>query len=117
MHIQIFYDAIGYRIQSFLSFFGKNNIANTNDLSTLSRFSFLKDAYSTFLKHPFIGVGIDSFKYFNTLQFSWAECNYLEILADLGVLGFTIYYIPHIKIMSRFIKLKKRKPLKDFLKK
>lgn len=109
MHIQIFYDAIGYRIQSFLSFFGKNNIANTNDLSTLSRFSFLKDAYSTFLKHPFIGVGIDSFKYFNTLQFSWAECNYLEILADLGVLGFAIYYIPHIKIMSRFIKLKKRK--------
>ncbi|MCG4879040.1 O-antigen ligase family protein [Amedibacillus dolichus] len=109
MNVDILYHSIGYRLESFFSFFGNYNTANLEDLSTVSRLSFLKDAFSIFLEHPFIGVGIDSFKYFNSFQFSWAECNFLEILADLGIVGFIIYYLPHIRILNNLIKRYKRK--------
>lgn len=106
--VPVLYNTIGYRIESLFSFFGKNT-ANLDDLSTVSRISFLKQAFDVFLEHPFIGVGIDSFKYYNSYQFTWAECNVLELLADLGVIGFAIYYLPHIKIANRLFKLTRGK--------
>lgn len=98
-NVPILYNAIGYRMESFLSFWGESGSANMKDLSTISRISFLQDASMVFLSHPFLGVGIDSFKFYNTYQFTWAECNYLELLADLGGIGFILYYIPHMRIV------------------
>lgn len=99
-NIPILYAAIGYRLESFFSFFGKHGSADMSDLSTVSRLSFLNDAIKVFINHPIIGVGIDSFKYYNSYQFSWAECNYLELMADVGIVGLILYYLPHIHIIK-----------------
>lgn len=109
LYIPVLYNAIGYRLVSFFSFLGKNSPANMEDLSTLSRISFLKDAITVFLKNPIIGVGIDSFKYYNSFQFSWAECNYLELMADLGLVGIVVYYTPHIYIIKTMKIIKRNK--------
>lgn len=109
LYVPVLYNAIGYRLVSFFSFFGKNSSANMEDLSTLSRISFLKDAINVFWANPIIGVGIDSFKYYNSFQFSWAECNYLELMADLGLVGLAVYYMPHIYIIKTMKIVKKNK--------
>ena len=61
------------------------------------------------MKNPIIGVGIDSFKYYNSFQFSWAECNYLELMADLGLVGIVVYYTPHIYIIKTMKIIKRNK--------
>ena len=102
-------------MESFFSFFGKHSSADTNDLSTISRLIFLKDATKVFIEHPIIGVGIDSFKYYNSYQFSWAECNYLELLADVGIIGFITYYLPHMCIISMMNVVKRNKNSIDLM--
>lgn len=114
-NIPVLYGAIGYRLESFFSFFGKHSSADTNDLSTISRLFFLKDAIKAFIEHPIIGVGIDSFKYYNSYQFSWAECNYLELLADVGIIGFIMYYLPHMCIINMMNVVKRSKNSIDLM--
>lgn len=106
--IPILYDAIGYRMETFINSMCTNKI-EVEDLSTMTRKQFIKEAYNIFIKNPIIGVGIDSFKYYNSVQFTWAENNFLELLADLGVLGMVIYYLPHLKITKSLLIQYKRK--------
>lgn len=100
--IPIFYNAIGYRLEIFIYNMFTNKV-EVKDLSTITRKQFIKDAYITFINNPIIGVGIDSFKYYNSLQITWAENNFLELLADLGILGTVIYYLPHLKIIKSLL--------------
>ena len=108
MKTPILYNAIGVRLISFSSLFLENDIEI--DKSTETRKEFLGEAFTVFLKNPLNGIGIDGFKYVNRYQFTWAENNFLELLADLGIFGMIIYYMPHLKIileLKRRIKKKK----------
>jgi hypothetical protein len=108
MKTPILYNAIGVRLLSFSSLFLENDIEI--DKSTETRKEFLGEAFTVFLKNPLNGIGIDGFKYVNRYQFTWAENNFLELLADLGIFGMIIYYMPHLKIileLKRRIKKKK----------
>ena len=101
----ILYNSIGVRLESMLALFIDNG-ANL-DISTENRTLFLKYAWETFLNHPLLGVGLDGFKNLNPIELCWAENNYVELLADLGILGLIIYYIPHVIIIRKLIKCKK----------
>ena len=101
--IDILYNSIGVRILSSLSIFFPD-IAVETDASTIARQYFLHAAWSVFKNHPLIGIGLDGFKFVNPYEHAWAENNFLELLADLGVIGTVIYYSLHIKILSEIIK-------------
>ncbi len=60
------------------------------DKSTQFRYDYAKEALGLFLEKPLAGIGIDNFK---SLNIGYAHNNYLELLADLGIVGFILYYL------------------------
>lgn len=91
-YIQPLYDILGSRIVSFLSFFS-GGLNGTVDNSTLDRSAFIGYAIDAFLSSPFLGLGIDDFRYVNPISLVWSECNFVELLADVGFIGFLLYYL------------------------
>ena len=112
MNVSILYEIIGYRFEGLL---GLVNSA-TEDVSTLNRNNLLKQAFEVWVSHPVLGVGFNNFPVVQTIQsgYYYAHNNYLEILADLGVVGFLLYYINYVRII-RF-KINKNNPLQVCLK-
>ena len=104
MNIEPLYNVLGMRIEKMI--FALNNKEGA-DMSTIDRMNFAKIAYNVFLNHPFIGVGLDNYRYYNNMQY-YAHNNYLEIAADLGIVGLISYYImPMILLFKSFCSRKK----------
>lgn len=110
-NIDILYSSIGSRLESFFAFFIENN---ESDLSTINRFLFLKEAWLVFASNPLFGIGIDGFRFVNSIENVWAENNFLELLADTGIIGFILYYIPHILLLKIIIKKGNTKILENY---
>lgn len=86
-------------------------LLNANgDSSSEARLLLLKIGYNLFLTSPFLGIGIDNAQIFTYRYFFidgyYLHNNFIELLADLGVIGFLLYYSIYLYI---FIKLIKRK--------
>lgn len=111
---QKLYNIIGKRVLSFLSY-SVSDISVDTDASTISRNYFLKDAFTTFTCNPIIGVGIDGYKFLNKYAFCWAENNFVELLADTGLIGFFIYYLIYFLIAIDIRKRIKYKQNEDFI--
>lgn len=56
-------------------------------LSAYTRIEGMRSAWSVFAEHPFLGVGYAAFRLFSAEGFITPECYYLEVLADLGLVG------------------------------
>lgn len=84
------YDLIGARIDEMLSAFGAPSI----DLhtSTGQRLSYIELGMSLFNKKPFFGHGIANAAYYNG---TYLHNNYVELLADVGLIGTLVYYAPY----------------------
>jgi len=86
---------VGYRIQSFLGFVFEDT---SGDASVQGRSLLISVGMSMFHRAPLIGNGIDAFNgQFQVVHGAWstsADNNYVEILADLGLMGFFVYYVP-----------------------
>lgn len=100
--IEALYNVIGERFIAFLSYFSNQN--NTADASTVSRALYLEEAWRIFKIYPIFGVGLDCFRYFNTYAECWAENNFMELLADTGLIGVIIYYFIYLEIFKGLIK-------------
>ena len=75
------------------------------DGSTRWRFYFMQEGIEIFTQNPFFGVGLDNFQTFFGKDL-YAHNNYVEILADLGILGFFFLYAIYLYL---FIFLKRHK--------
>lgn len=101
---EFLYSYIGVRLESFANhiFFGQ-----AGDSSTQGRARLILFGMQLFFASPSIGNGIGSFENaFMTQHASWstsADNNYVEILADLGVIGLLLYYIPFIFLLIKNI--------------
>lgn len=106
-----FYNMIGKRVVSFFSFFSENQIVSSNaDMSTIGRSQLLVEAKKVFKKNALIGIGIGNFM--NVSSYGvWAENNYLELLADVGIVGLFLYYYGIIIIFSYSLKRIRKKEL------
>lgn len=93
------YNIIGVRFENMLKVLTNKGGAANVDPSTANRSKFIVYAWNVFKSSPILGVGLDCFKYFNPIEQVWAECNYLELLADLGLVGFIFYYMPHFTMI------------------
>lgn len=98
MNVDLFYGAIGYRFERMVyQYLGIGGIV---DGSTRERIAFVDNAIEVFRSHPIVGIGIDGFRYVNRVQFTYSHNNFAEILADLGIIGFIIYYSKYLSILS-----------------
>lgn len=106
-NVPFLYDLVGFRFEVFI---GGSEI---QDASLNARIKFIIYSVQLFLTSPFIGIGLDNFKYHSyTFQNAWAETyahsNWGELLADTGIVGILLYYIPYFtSIVILAIKLKR----------
>ncbi|WP_415980149.1 O-antigen ligase family protein [Faecalicoccus pleomorphus] len=104
---EFMYDLIGSKLLAVINSIGTSNIQQSLDASVRGRAMLRETAWETFLQHPLYGVGYYSFMYFNSLGY-YAHNNYLEILADLGIIGFAIYYCYYCYCILMAFKMRKR---------
>lgn len=82
MHNDYLYDAIGYR---FDGLFGEG-AEGVDDQSEI-----MLRGLELFSQKPIFGWGVNAFKYSGGFGF-YAHSNYIELLADFGLVGTVIYY-------------------------
>ena len=81
MNNPIVYNIIGWRLAA---------IGGTDE-SSMERARLLHDAINTGLNNPIFGVGLHNSMFYTTIG-KYAHNNFAEIFADLGIVGFSIFY-------------------------
>ena len=109
-------DRLNFRMMElFESFLGQK----VSDLSVNERSFFRKTAIKLFLHNPLIGIGINNFAaYMKQISYShvaYSHCNFTEILSNLGICGFTLYYFIYFYIIKKAIVLLHNKKNKTVL--
>ena len=101
MKVPAFYHVIGSRMEGLINtFLGVGNA----EASAESRGIMIAIGLKKWLDSPIWGYGFDSFKYYNlatTGGFYYAHNNFVEILYDLGIVGFILYYYFYFKILKK----------------
>lgn len=92
---EVLYNIVGHRIEDI------QGILTGNDESATGREYLIEQALQIGISKPF-GVGVNCFKFYS-YDGAYAHNEYLEIFADLGLIGLLIYYIPILKIFGKFI--------------
>lgn len=91
------------RFEGMISGFIYGSDSEDVDYSTYERLYLLDSGLEIIKSKPILGVGLDNAQHFNIYN-AYLHNNYLEIFADLGIIGFLIYYAPWIIAGFRFIK-------------
>lgn len=112
--VPFFYELIGWRMEGMISLFKGNTLEV--DSSALSRAMMIQSALTVFYDNPIFGVGLDNFRFFNAVRVTYAHNNFVEIAADLGLLGLIAYYWIFVYIVFDYIKkYKKHSKMRTFL--
>lgn len=91
-HVPFLYDLIGERFEGLFSLFLGHGSDVSGDDTRQRIFSL---AFHGWLERPLFGHGIDSFKFYNqamTGHLYYAHNNFVELLYDVGVVGFLGFY-------------------------
>lgn len=96
MNVNSLYTTIGVRFENFLS-------SNNEEQSVKERTILKKTAMNLFKKSPIYGSGTEAFRAYSArigLQHvTYSHCNYTEMLANYGIVGFIIYYYFLFKLL------------------
>lgn len=120
LKIEFLYELIGNRIVTMLDFY-KSDSQYTQLVNSLAlRDYFIEFAKQMFRQRPVTGHG---FANFSTMLYNegdvgfgvYAHNNYWEILADLGIVGFIIYYWFYAYLIIKFIIRLFKNPKDDVL--
>lgn len=93
--VSLAYERFVYRIEAF---------SMSADTSTEERLYFIQEGLKQFANHPLVGLGIANF---SVLYGTYAHNNYVELLADVGLIGFGLYYMIYVFIFVKIFKMKK----------
>lgn len=110
MKIPLLYNIMGYRLEAMFETFQTNSFGNVGS-STAERGDMIRYGFKFLLASPLFGHGINSFKELYgaiTNHYAYAHNNYIEILTDLGIIGFLLYYSLHFSIIKRITCMDKR---------
>lgn len=100
MNVPAFYGVIGQRMEGLFSLISGNGVV---DASAEERSLMAQMGLRRWMGSPLFGYGFDSFKYYNramTGNFYYSHNNYVELLHDLGLIGFVIYYSFYFKLLK-----------------
>ena len=99
--IPYLYRTVGVRLDKMIEFIMSDR---TVDNSLALRSFYIDMARSYFAESPLIGIGLNNFTYrihdYGS-RLSYAHNNYMEIAADLGVVGLVIYYWFYIYLLFK----------------
>lgn len=116
LKVPALYSFIGEKLILALNTIGRDasEIASRQviDHSAHGRAVLRTEALHQFFSHPILGLGYYCFTFHNHYGL-YAHNNYLELLADLGIVGFVIYYSYYV--YSFFVTRKKFKQYKNNL--
>jgi len=83
--------------------------------SLSGRASLYKQGFGLALKNPIFGVGLDQFRFYDNklnltnYENTYSHSNVIEVLADTGFLGFTIYYSAYLLMGLRLYSVWRRR--------
>lgn len=104
MNVEVFYQAIGVRIEEMINILTNNTVGNEDT----SRIQLVRFGLKKFLDHPFLGVGINNYRVLSEQIYPgknfYAHNNYVELLVDVGLIGLIIYYSAYVYIFHRLRK-------------
>ena len=98
-----------HRLETFLNFFsGEGKIDN----STLNRVKLIELGVEIWREHPLLGIGMDNARMIGGEVFNKGEYylhnNYMELLADGGLIGFLLYYSMPFLLLTRAVRQQRR---------
>lgn len=100
------FNGLYIRFQKFLAgITGKGR----GDISTISRLQYQSLGISIWKEHPILGVGIDNAQIINghiNGDYTFLHNNYVELLADIGIVGFGLFYSIYVYLLYQFYKLR-----------
>lgn len=106
MKIDFLYNAVGERFEALFSFIGGGKSSVSSDSIRKRMIEIAIDAWK---RKPVFGYGFDNFRFYNaqmTGRTYYAHNNFAELLYDLGIAGFGLYYSFVAYIMVSIIRLK-----------
>jgi len=99
--LNIMFDHVIYRFSAFQTQISGHAYRG----STYEREYLIKQAWSVFQDGPIFGHGLATFYQLNTLHL-YAHNNYMELLANVGLVGFTFYYLMYYFLIKNALKIK-----------
>ncbi|HMM17385.1 MAG TPA: O-antigen ligase family protein [Petrimonas sp.] len=101
------YEVLGKRVERFFISIFTDDYVKDNSLT--KREFFREYAFDMFKQKPIFGWGAEGFRnqmiYIDYQQKAFSHCNYTEILANFGIVGFLLYYVPFVKMLFSYMKI------------
>ncbi|WP_448384876.1 O-antigen ligase family protein, partial [Fervidobacterium sp.] len=108
-NIPVFYQSIGKRVQALFVF---STGGYVKDYSLVERRYMMDSGLRFFSEKPLVGHGIDNFRaLFISVpggKDTYAHNNFIELLVDVGILGFIFFYLTHFFALQHLSALSKR---------
>ena len=108
MNVPLLYEIVGNRMENLINqFLGKAVMIKGS--SSYLRDEYRKLAFWGWLKSPIWGHGYDSFHFYNKIVTGhnvYSHNNFTELLYNIGIIGFVIYYFEYYRIIKSSIKSK-----------
>ncbi len=105
MRMHPYFDTVFERMDSMISTLSDDT--STIEGSTYTRKLYIEEGLKTFSRHPLTGIGLNNSGLITqevTGKETYLHCNYVELLACLGLFGFALYYAIYVRIMAKSIK-------------
>lgn len=106
MNIPSIYNILGARLEEMIEeLFGDSMSAGT---STSLRYQMIEYGFTLFSENQILGVGINNYPFYFASMMGWntyAHNNYVELLTDLGLIGFVSYYSIHFYLFTKLFKM------------
>ena len=102
---------IGKRIETLFTgtFYNIDYVASSDGNSAYYRQLMIQEGLEAFAKKPILGWGLFAYSQMDTIG-TYTHCNFVEILVSSGTIGFALYYLPLLYIVSKsFFGMKKAK--------
>nr|WP_296488701.1 O-antigen ligase family protein [uncultured Acetatifactor sp.] len=100
--VDYFYNMLGSRIIDMLGQMGFH-IKNAHySHSTEVRMYMINEAFDMWLQNPLFGGGTHYFQANTKTMYEYSHCNVTELLCSFGIVGFILYYIPHLSFFKSY---------------
>jgi len=76
------------------------------DHSAWLRQQYIKIGFQIFKNHPILGVGMGNAHLLNSIKDTYLHNNYIELLANGGIIGFAMYYSIYILLFEKIFEAK-----------